>query len=362
MSITIAELILDWYDRQGRVLPWRFHQDADPDPYVVWLSEVMLQQTTVITVKPYFTRFLERWPTVEDLAAAELDEVLKAWAGLGYYARARNLHRCARYLVTQRKGQFPDTIEALRQLPGVGEYTAAIIAAIVFGHPTPVIDGNVTRIIIRLFAIKEPLPRAKSQVHDRTKQLVPQYRPGDFAQAMMDLGATVCTVTKPQCLLCPLRTECHSYALGITAALPHKIQKPKKPIRRGIVFWLSTSSNSILLRRRAEHGLLGGMIEVPSTPWRPGKFPDNTEILKTAPLLADWKPLDGIVHHSFTHFHLELAVMYAGIDVKYDGYDKENGFWVSCDQLSDYALPVVMQKVVRHVQTHLPIQNMPRNI
>ena len=338
----LQQELLAWYDRHARRLPWRAPPGQQPDPYKVWLSEIMLQQTTVVTVGPYFETFLARWPRVEDLAAAPLDDVLTAWAGLGYYARARNLHKCARVLVQEHGGNFPREEIALRALPGVGPYTAAAIAAIAFDQPAAPVDGNWERVVARLFAIRTPLPAAKPAIKAAAASLMPQRRPGDFAQAVMDLGATVCLPGRPKCLLCPLAEFCAARELDIAAALPFKAPKAEKPTRRGIAFWITDSQGRLLLRRRPERGLLGGMMEVPSTEWRQEAWPEADALLQ-APLFTDWRPLPGRVRHTFTHFHLELE-LWAGQAAG----DIPDGRWVSLDALGDQALPSVMRKVVAH--------------
>ncbi|WP_142848172.1 A/G-specific adenine glycosylase [Telmatospirillum sp. J64-1] len=335
--------LLSWYDRNRRVMPWRALPGELADPYRIWLSEVMLQQTTVAAVIPYFQKFVERWPTVMDLAQAPLDDVLHAWAGLGYYARARNLHKCAQTVAAWRGGVFPDTEEALRKLPGVGEYTAAAIAAIAFGKPAVVVDGNVERVMARVFAVTEPLPRAKRQIKEHAATLTPRERPGDYAQAVMDLGATICTPRNPACGICPLMAACVGRQLGMAEALPAKEEKPERPTRRGIAFWATRKDGAVLLRRRPEVGLLGGMIEIPSTPWREDKW-SLEDALPEAPFQAEWRLLPGLVRHTFTHFHLELVVA-AG---KIGPAALTRGLWVPLDKLGDHALPTVMRKVVKH--------------
>ena len=346
---TAARLLLDWYDRHRRDLPWRAGPDETADPYRVWLSEIMLQQTTVPAAAPFFRNFTERWPAVRDLADAPLDDVLVAWAGLGYYARARNLHKCARVVADGHDGRFPDNEAALLELPGIGAYTAAAITAIAFGRKATVVDGNVERVIARIFAVEEPLPGAKPTLRRLAATLTPDFRPGDYAQAMMDLGATVCTPRKPKCMLCPWAAHCEARAAGIAENLPRKTAKAEKPTRRGVAYWLLNPEGAVLLRRRAEEGLLGGMAEVPSTGWGP-ELPGETAVTAQQPLAARWRRLPGLVRHTFTHFHLELEVVaaQAGAD-----WRQADGNWVPLDRLGDHALPSVMVKVVRHALAHV---------
>jgi A/G-specific adenine glycosylase len=336
-------VLLDWYDRHHRVLPWRAAPGAVADPYHVWLSEVMLQQTTVAAVQPFFRDFLARWPTVAALAAAPVEDVMHAWAGLGYYARARNLHACAKTVAEWRGGRFPDDEDALRKLPGVGDYTAAAIAAIAFGHRAVVMDGNVERVMARLYAVTPPLPGIKPRLKQLAAGLTPAERPGDYAQAVMDLGATVCTPKSPACGICPWMTPCRARALGIAASLPAKTAKPERPTRRGIAFWALRKDGAVLLRRRPPTGLLGGMMEVPSTEWRPEGW-ELGEAAASAPVAADWRLLPGVVRHTFTHFHLEIGVA-AG---RAAAPTSARGLWCPLDTLGDQALPTLMRKVVRH--------------
>lgn len=333
--------LLDWYDRHRRVLPWRALPGEMPDPYRVWLSEVMLQQTTVAAVEPYFLDFTRRWPTIADLAAAELDEILAAWAGLGYYARARNLHRAARILAERES--FPDTEAGWAEIPGVGAYTAAAVAAIAFDRQAVVMDGNVERVMARLFAVTEPLPGAKPALKARAAELTPADRPGDYAQAVMDLGATLCSPRSPACVLCPWSEHCLARKAGIAADLPARAPKAARPRRHGLAFWVRRPGGDILLRRRPERGLLGGMMEIPSTPWRDVPW-SLEEALAHAPARADWKPLPGLVRHVFTHFELELTLV-AGLAVK---PELATGWWCPLDRLDEQALPSVMRKLVRH--------------
>lgn len=336
--------LLDWYDRNARLLPWRARPGEVPDPYRVWLSEVMLQQTTVQAVAPYFLRFLERWPDVAALAAAPVEDVMHAWAGLGYYARARNLHKCAQVVAQWREGHFPDDEESLRKLPGVGDYTAAAIAAIAFGRKAVVMDGNVERVMARLFAVREPLPGVKPTLKQHAASLTPDQRPGDYAQAVMDLGATICTPRNPACGLCPWMDACQGRKLGIEAELPAKQEKAERPTRHGLAFWTVRKDGAVLLRRRPPSGLLGGMMEVPSTTWREGPAWELDAAQEEAPLGAQWRLLPGVVRHTFTHFHLELRLAAARTGAN----PLARGIWCPLDQLGDQALPTIMRKLVRH--------------
>jgi A/G-specific adenine glycosylase len=304
----------------------------------------MLQQTTVATVGPYFDRFVARWPDVSALAAASLDEVLQVWQGLGYYARARNLHACARVVVERHEGRFPDDPAALRTLPGIGSYSAGAIAAIAFDRQTAAIDGNVERVVARLYALPEPFPAAKPRLRTLAAALVPEKRAGDFAQALMDLGATICTPRRPRCVLCPWRACCAAAAAGMADAIPARTEKPERPSRYGVAFWLTRGDGAVLVRRRAEKGLLGGMTEIPSTPWRgePWTFEQAVEI---APATAEWAALPGTVRHGFTHFRLELAII--------AGNGEADGMWSQIDRLGEHALPTLMKKVARHAVSAL---------
>lgn len=346
----MAARLLDWYDWHRRRLPWRAETGEVADPYRVWLSEIMLQQTTVATVRDYFLAFTERWPTVHDLAAAPLDEVLAAWAGLGYYARARNLHACAKTVSTELDGQFPDNEEALRALPGIGAYTAAAIAAIAFDRAATVVDGNVERVMARLHAVTEPLPAAKPKLKALAAALSPHRRPGDYAQAAMDLGATICTPRKPKCLTCPWRDACRARARSIAEELPAKAPKKPKPTRRGIAFFLLSGEGQVLLRRRPEKGLLGGMSEVPSTPWVENPS-GPTDPLQHTPLDGvEWTIQDTVVRHTFTHFHLELQVFTGTVTGQPAVHEHQ---WWEIDRLGEAALPTVMVKVVRQALSRL---------
>jgi A/G-specific adenine glycosylase len=312
-----------------------------PDPYSIWLSEIMLQQTTVAAVRAYYNKFISRWPTVEALATASLDDVLKAWAGLGYYARARNLHACAKAVVEQHGGTFPSTVEELLKLPGIGPYTAGAVAAIAFDRPHAAVDGNVERVLSRLHAIETPLPESKPLIRTIAQDLVPEKRAGDFVQALMDLGATICTPKSPNCLICPWTAHCQGRALGIADTLPRKSPKKAIPTRRGYAYWVSRADGAVLLRRRPEKGLLGGMMEVPGSEWAE-KLPEDK-----APLGANWRSLPGKVEHTFTHFHLEITVLAAIVE---DAVPPSHCRWVDIQDVDGEALPSVMRKVVAHAR------------
>jgi A/G-specific adenine glycosylase len=350
--VTVADMgarLLAWYDRDRRDLPWRPRPGETPDPYAVWLSEIMLQQTTVAAVKPYYARFLARWPTVRALAAADDDAVMTEWAGLGYYARARNLLKCARVVAGEHGGRFPTTEEGLRALPGVGAYTAAAIAVICFGRRAVVVDGNVERVMARLFAVEEPMPGAKPTLRALADALTPTERCGDHAQAVMDLGATLCTPRSPACGLCPWRPDCRGLREGVAETLPRKAAKAERPTRRAVMFWIQRKDGALLLRQRPAKGLLGGMMELPSSPWEAAPMPDPAEAVATAAPLPfhDWHAVPGLVAHTFTHFHLELSVVMARVGAN----PRVRGVWVPLDRLDEHALPTVMRKVIRHALT-----------
>jgi len=331
--------LLNWYDGARRDLPWRARADEKADPYKVWLSEIMLQQTTVKAVIPYFETFMARWPAADALAAASRDEVLAAWAGLGYYSRARNLYACAQAVA--REG-FPTSEAGLRALPGVGAYTAAAIAAIAFDVPATVVDGNVERVIARLFAVEQPLPAAKPAIRKLAAALTPLGRPGDYAQAMMDLGAVVCTPRTPSCPACPVRRYCSAAARGDAERFPVKSPKAERPVRRGDAFVIVRKERSdphILLRRRKDKGLLGGMMEVPCSEWL------ADAAAATSPSDGSWKE-GRTVQHTFTHFHLEMRVLAAHHDTVRPAAETFGGEWAALENLSDFALPTVMKKAV----------------
>ncbi len=340
--------LLTWYDSARRDLPWRARPEEKTDPYKVWLSEIMLQQTTVKAVIPYFETFMARWPSAEALAAASRDEVLAAWAGLGYYSRARNLYTCAQAVA--RDG-FPASEAALRALPGVGAYTAAAIAAIAFDEPAAVVDGNVERVIARLFAIEQPLPSAKPVIRSMAAVLTPSKRPGDYAQAMMDLGATICTPRSPSCLLCPVRSFCTASDRGDAERFPVRAAKPEKPIRRGDAFVVVRTQDGtphVLLRRRRDKGLLGGMMEVPCTEWMAdttGHPAFQERPVRSLQPNGDWIAAQTI-KHTFTHFHLEMRVLaarYHGVTAEAEAF---GGEWAALANLSAFALPAVMKKAM----------------
>ena len=345
-----VDALLAWYDEERRDLPWRVAPGKRADPYRVWLSEIMLQQTTVKAVIPYYLRFLARWPTVTALAVAPRDDVLAAWAGLGYYSRARNLHKCAIAVAEGLGGRFPTTAAELQKLPGIGPYTAAAVAAIAFREPATPVDGNVERVVARLFAVRQPLPAAKTELKRLAATLTPDARPGDFAQAMMDLGAGICTPRRPSCLVCPIQQDCAAAAHGIAEQLPMKLERIERPQRVGFAFVALREDGRVLLRKRPEAGLLGGMLEVPGTAWG-DLLPPAKEALRSAPLRADWWAVPGTVVHVFTHFRLELVVYRALVptDATLTFWaEPERCQWVARRDLHAAALPSVIRKVIAH--------------
>ncbi|MEQ1719243.1 MAG: A/G-specific adenine glycosylase [Hyphomicrobium sp.] len=345
-----VEALLNWYDAERRHLPWRYGKRRKADPYKVWLSEIMLQQTTVKAVIPYFEKFVARWPAVRDLAAASLEEVLQMWAGLGYYSRARNLKTCADVVAAEHGGVFPSTEAALVKLPGIGPYTAAAIAAIAFGQKATPVDGNIERVISRLFSVRQPLPTAKPEIKRLAATLTPARRAGDFAQAMMDLGSGVCTPRRPSCLMCPLQQDCAAHAHGLEEVLPYKLGKAARPSRFGLAFVVLREDGSVLLRQRPEKGLLGGMLEVPSTPWG-DETPPMKQAMRAAPLTAEWWPVPGTVVHVFTHFRLELTVVRALVPEDQNltfWSEPERCRWVKRRDLQSQALPSLMKKIIAH--------------
>ncbi|MGB1547190.1 MAG: A/G-specific adenine glycosylase [Alphaproteobacteria bacterium] len=346
----LVSALMRWYDRGHRSFVWRAETGEKVDPYRVWLAEVMLQQTQAATVEPYFQKFIALWPRLQDLAAADLDTVLHAWQGLGYYSRARNLHRAARLVRDELAGRFPEDEVGLRALPGIGPYSAAAIAAIAFAKPATVVDGNVERVIARLFAVTEPMPDAKAKIRELAATLTPARRPGDYAHAIMELGGAVCRPANPACGDCPWAFACEARKQGIAAKLPRRKRKARRPTRHGIAFWLRRGDGAVLLRRRPEQGLLGGMMEIPSTDWRQGKW-TLAEALKESPLpgvrLLRKQLLPGTVRHEFSHFRLELQVVAAETRGRARGV--ENAVWCPPERFGDYAFPSAMRKLTRHV-------------
>ena len=336
MSVDASNALLRWYAVDKRALPWRAVEGETPDPYRIWLSEVMLQQTTVAAVRPYFEKFTALWPSVRQLAAAEEAEVMRAWAGLGYYARARNLVTCARKVTEEHGGRFPNSEAELRKLPGIGRYTAAAIAAIAFGRRAVVVDGNIERVVSRLFAVKEPLPSSRPKLYALTDRITPSEACGDFAQAMMDLGAAICTPRGPSCNICPLAADCRARLEGRPEAYPVKAPKQCKPRRQGVAYWLQHGDHVLLVRRPAR-GLLGGMLALPSGDWSGNAGPGEAEPGEGAPGAADWKEA-GAVEHVFTHFALKLRLLCAEASRRCDG------IWWPIDRLEDAGLPTVFAK------------------
>jgi A/G-specific adenine glycosylase len=322
MSVDGSNALLCWYAVDKRRLPWRAEAGERPDPYRVWLSEVMLQQTTVAAVIPYFEKFTRRWPDVAALAAAADEDVMSAWAGLGYYARARNLLACARAVIAGHGGVFPDTEEALRKLPGIGRYTAAAIVAIAYSRRAVVVDGNVERVVSRLFAVEEPLPGAREKIYALTDTLTPAGQSDDFAQAMMDLGAGICTPRSPDCGRCPLSFTCEARRRGEPERFPIKAAKPPKPRRQDVAYWLEHRGEVLLVRRPAK-GLLGGMLALPTG---------------EAPAKADWREA-GAVEHVFTHFALTIRLLCA------DAEEKSDGIWWPVERLHEAGLPTLFGKL-----------------
>jgi A/G-specific adenine glycosylase len=346
--------LLAWYDRYRRKLPWRSGKGERPDPYRVWLSEIMLQQTTVRAVAPYYTRFLERWGDVRALAAAPIEDVLRAWAGLGYYARARNLHACARAVVERHGGAFPADETELRTLPGIGSYTAAAIAAIAFDAPASPVDGNIERVMARLFAVEQLLPGAKPELRRLAREVTPLQRAGDFAQAMMDLGATICTPKRPACALCPWNQSCAAFARGDAETFPRRTPKREGALRRGAAFVAHRTDGYLLVRTRPAKGLLGGMTEVPTTEWT-ADF-DEGDALKSTPQLVGsaaiaWRRLPGVVRHVFTHFPLELSVYVT--ELPPTARAPKNARWIKTSELDDEAFPSLMRKVLANAVDRL---------
>lgn len=342
-----VQTLLAWYDAEGREFPWRVRpedrrQGAVIDPYRVWLSEIMLQQTRASTVLSYYQRFMARWPTVEALAAASLDEVLGEWAGLGYYARARNLHACAREIVSQHASRFPRTPRELARLPGIGRYTAAAIAAIAFDAPTVAVDGNVERVMARLGAITAPFPAARKEVRALAEGMAPRRRAGDFTQALMDLGATICLPRAPRCEICPWLARCAAREKGLVHELPRREPRPRPVVRHGVAFIAMGPAGEVLLVRRPPRGLLGGMLALPGSDWTESP-PGAVAIRQSAPLAAQWRKLDEEVRHVFTHFTLRLEVRVSEVETC---VQPSSGEWLPQEKLGSAALPVVMRKAL----------------
>ncbi|HEY4266502.1 MAG TPA: A/G-specific adenine glycosylase [Micropepsaceae bacterium] len=340
-----SEALLAWYNANRRDLPWRAKAGEGNDPYRVWLSEIMLQQTTVAAVARYYRAFLERWPDVAQLAAASQDDVLGAWAGLGYYSRARNLHRAAQIVATQFGGSFPTSAIALRKLPGVGAYTAAAVAAIAFGERAAAMDANAERVIARLFAVETPLPKARPALAALAAPLVPEQRPGDFAQALMDLGSLVCVPKRPFCGECPLAAQCRGRRLGVAEELPRKTAERARPLKRGAAFVALDPLGAVYLVRRPQNGLLGGMLQPPLGEWSEA-FPKHSVAVEEAPFMGDWVKKSGFVRHGFTHFQLELEIYVAQFHHRPNGV----GAWFSVNDLKHAALPTLMRKVISHAR------------
>jgi len=329
----MARSLLAWFDRSGRKLPWRTR--GRRDPYRVWLVEVMLQQTAVPAAVPYLRKFVKKWPDVQALARANLKSVLTEWAGLGYYARARNLHKTARIVAKDMGGRFPETAGELRALPGIGSYTAAAIAAIAFGKREAALDGNVLRVMARVLGTRSPLARLKAEAGKALVGIVPRKRPGDFAEALMDLGATVCRPRDPECPACPWRRHCRAFALQRVLDFPARPAKKPKPRKRATVYWIE-KEGAVLVRRRPERGLLGGMLELPSSPWGNGR--------PRPPYPANWKKIPGTIEHAFSHFDLELRILKAEVSRAPQGAD---GFWMKKKRLLGAGFPSVMKKAIR---------------
>lgn len=337
-----AATLLAWYDENRRALPWRALAGETPDPYRVWLSEIMLQQTTVVTVIPYFNTLIKRWPTVQALARAHLESVLKLWAGLGYYRRARALHETARVIVRDYGGVFPRDEASLKALAGVGDYTAAAIGAIAFEQKVNVVDGNVERVMARFFAVAEPLPKAKKSLKALASRCLPQARFGDYAQGLMDLGATVCSPRAPRCDLCPWAGGCLARQKGCAEGFPKRAKRVKKPHKKAVAFVLFDEKGRVFLQKRPDKGLLACMMGVPTTPLHARKPLSWNEALAYAPVLGVWTFLEKSVHHTFTHFDLELSIV-----VGRAACSVCNGIWVAPEKLPEKALPSVMQKVLK---------------
>ena len=338
----ISEILLRWYGENGRSLPWRVNpKDAEagqnPDPYKIWISEIMLQQTTVNTVIPYFNRFIKKWNSIEKLSQADEDDILAFWAGLGYYARARNLLKCAKELSEKFDGKIPNHKKTLLELPGIGEYTASAIRSIAFGEREVVIDANIERVVCRLFKIEKPVNQSKKDIKKYASQLFPKLHSGDFAQALMDFANAVCKPKKPNCNYCPIAKSCLSLELGVVGNIPAKPVKKDKPIRRGFVFFIKVQPNSFLLERRPSKGILGGLMGFPTTEWDVIKNKPNL------PLKAKWTFTKQIVTHQFSHFKLELEIVLG--EKRNSKFDSSKYLAVEQQSFDLMTLPTLMRKV-----------------
>ena len=338
--------LLNWYDQHGRILPWRYTKNQEPDPYRVWLSEIMLQQTTVAVVGPYFKNFTEKWPTVQALAAAPSDEIMNDWAGLGYYSRARNLHKCAQAITKEFGGVFPDDQTRLRSLPGIGDYTSAAIRAIAFNKPATVVDGNVERVMARYFSWPDPLPKAKKDLKNLAAGIFENYaeRPGDLAQALMDLGATVCTPKSPRCGICPVSKSCKAGKAGLGGKFPRQGNKQRRPRKFGHVYWITNRRGEVLIQRRPLKGLLGGMAGLPTSEWSSEK-----KNLRPPELISGMETINfpTAVRHPFTHFQLELALKTCSFPGKKESGKLPDSYtWISLEHLENIGFPTVFKKAV----------------
>jgi A/G-specific adenine glycosylase len=340
----IVARTLAWWDRARRSLAWRAEPGEVPDPYRVWLSEVLLQQTTAQAVTPYYQAFIAKWPTVEDLAVAPIEDVMSAFAGLGYYSRARNLHACAKE-IARRGGTFPGEESELRALPGIGAYTAAAIAAIAFGRQTMPVDGNIARILARLLALEKSIARSRAELATAARALAPSRRAGDFAQALMDIGATLCRPRNPACGSCPLARDCAAFQAGVPDAYPRRDEAKARPRRQGAVFFARRSDGAFLARRRPPHGLLASTLELPGTLWTTEGPGDAVHA--AAPVVAHWRQLPGEVEQVFTHFALKLTVYAA----EFEGGAPAGCSWIGCDAVGTAGFSAMMRKAVEHALT-----------
>ena len=344
-TASLAASLLAWYDVSGRDLPWRSKNCGSISPYQVWLSEIMLQQTTVKTVEPYFEKFIDRWPTLLLFAKASQDEVLHAWQGLGYYARARNMLRCAQKIISSYGGVFPDKEDELLKLPGIGSYTAAAISAIAFNQPATVIDGNVERVISRLRMVEEPLPHAKIAIKKFAQEITPVDRSGDYAQAIMDLGATICRPKTPLCTECPWQSSCLASHCGKATQFPRRAEKKQRPTRYGLIFYVLRRDKKFLVYRRAEKGIYGGLVEVPTSEWTKTRDVNHHSAVNF-PVHAEWESLPYTIRHDFTHFRLELNI----VKTEIDGRVLKSGIWCTTDEFLKYASSTLSKKIVECIK------------